>query len=114
MLGQLIQREAYADFDKGFRAPGHVPVIVAADGLLNTRRGHTELILRIAQIGGLMPLMVASEIVDRYSCHPLTKERAIAYAEARRLVFLTGAEVSGYEDVGRVDYAPLRETATAV
>jgi 3,4-dihydroxy 2-butanone 4-phosphate synthase len=96
MLSRLIARDGYEDFESEFRSPGHVPLIIAADGLLHSRRGHTELILSIGKIGGLLPLMVASEILDTYSCQSLSKERSMEYAEQLGLVYLTGLEVSDF------------------
>src|SRR5262249_11353070 len=99
MLSDLISAGRHADFEGEFRSPGHVPLIMAAKGLLRTRRGHTELILRIGQIGGLLPIMVASEVLDAYTCDSMRKDRAMAYAEDHGIVYLSGEEISAYQDL---------------
>jgi 3,4-dihydroxy 2-butanone 4-phosphate synthase len=96
-LAKLILEERFGEFENEFRSPGHVPLIIGAPGLLQTRTGHTELILRIAQIGGLCPLMVASEILDRYTGQALPLDSAKASAALLGLVFLTGEEVMSHE-----------------
>ena len=99
MLSQLVAKGRYVDFEGEFRSPGHVPLIMAAKGLLKTRRGHTELILRIGQIGGLLPIMVASEILDAYTCDSMHKDRAVAYAEGNGIVYLSGEEIMACEEL---------------
>jgi 3,4-dihydroxy 2-butanone 4-phosphate synthase len=96
-LAALIEHRDFATFETEFRSPGHVPLIIAADGFLRARNGHTELILRIGEIGGLQPLMVASEFLDAYTCRSLSKERAFEFAALQDIVFITGVEVESYQ-----------------
>ena len=52
------------DFADEFRAPGHVHLLRAAPGLLDDRRGHTELGLVLAAAAERPPAVVVCEMLD--------------------------------------------------
>lgn len=52
------------DFGDEFRSPGHVALLRAATGLLNERRGQTELSIELALKAGISPSMVVCEMLD--------------------------------------------------
>ena len=52
------------EFAKNFRTPGHVPILIASKGLLEERRGHTELCVYLAQMSKLVPALVIFEMLD--------------------------------------------------
>ena len=79
-------------FGKEFRSPGHVPICVAADGLLDERKGHTELVISIMKIAGLVPAGSGCEIMGNNG-KALSKEKAKEYAEKHGLVFLEGKQI---------------------
>jgi 3,4-dihydroxy 2-butanone 4-phosphate synthase len=81
-----------SEFGRNFRSPGHVILLRASDGLLQKRRGHTELSVALVERAGLIPLATICEMLgdDGYS---LDVEEARAYARRRDLVFLEGREV---------------------
>lgn len=81
-------REAFAE---RFRAPGHVAVCVAADGLLDERRGHTELGVTLLGLAGLAPVGAGAEMLD--SGTRLSRDDAREYARNRGLPFVTGGEI---------------------
>ena len=80
---------AFAD---EFRSPGHVPVLNAADPLLQARRGHTELTTALTLMAGLTPSATICEMMaddDR----ALARNDAKAYARDHNLVFLEGQDI---------------------
>jgi len=79
-------------FGKEFRSPGHVPICVAAEKLLDERRGHTELVVSILEMAGLSLAGSGCEIMGDNG-KALSKEKAKQYAEDNNLVFLEGKEI---------------------
>ena len=76
-----------------FRAPGHVALLRAADGLLDERRGQTELSVALARIAGITPVTVVCEMLDDKNGKALSKTDARKYGEEHGLVFLEGKEI---------------------
>ena len=79
-------------FGEEFRSPGHVPICVAAEKLLDERKGHTELVISMMKMAGLSPVGSGCEIMGDDG-KALSKEKARKYAEEHNLVFLEGKEV---------------------
>jgi 3,4-dihydroxy 2-butanone 4-phosphate synthase len=75
-----------------FRSPGHVPLLNAADGLVEKRRGHTELTTALLTMAGLTPSATICEMMADDG-RALSREDAKRYAAARNLVFLEGRDV---------------------
>ncbi|WP_342677634.1 3,4-dihydroxy-2-butanone-4-phosphate synthase [Methanofollis sp. UBA420] len=81
------------DFKAEFRTPGHVALLRAAEGLLDVRRGQTELSIALAAMAGVTPALVVCEMLDDETGLALSKEDAQAYARDHGLVFIEGKEV---------------------
>jgi len=79
-------------FGKEFRSPGHVPICVAADGLLDERKGHTELVISMMKFAGLSPAGSGCEIMGDNG-KALSKDKAEEYAKKHGLVFLEGKQI---------------------
>jgi 3,4-dihydroxy 2-butanone 4-phosphate synthase len=79
-------------FGKEFRSPGHVPICVAAENLLNERKGHTELVVSTMKMADLMPIGSGCEIMGDDG-KALSKDKAKGYADDHGLVFLEGKEI---------------------
>lgn len=80
------------EFGKNFRSPGHIPLLRAADGLLNTRKGHTELSIFLMEQAGLIPVAVICEMMgDDGNSLPI--KEAEKYAKKHGLVFLEGRQI---------------------
>jgi len=79
-------------FGKEFRSPGHVPICVAADKLLDERRGHTELVVSMMEMAGLPAAGSGCEIMGDNG-KALPKEKAEKYADKHGLIFLEGREI---------------------
>jgi 3,4-dihydroxy 2-butanone 4-phosphate synthase len=95
-IGETVHRVLNGekiDFGKEFRSPGHVALLRAASGLLDERRGQTELSIGLALMAGINPSMVVCEMLDGNSGKALTKEDAINYSIKHRLPFVEGKDV---------------------
>ncbi|WP_254545482.1 3,4-dihydroxy-2-butanone-4-phosphate synthase [Halomarina pelagica] len=79
------------DFAEAFRAPGHVHLLRAAPGLLDDRRGHTELGIALAREAGVPPAVVVCEMLDDETGAALPPRAARAYAERHDLRYIEGA-----------------------
>jgi 3,4-dihydroxy 2-butanone 4-phosphate synthase len=79
-------------FGKEFRSPGHIPICIASEKLLNQRRGHTELVVSILKMANLTPVGSGCEIMSD-SGKALQKDKAKQYAEDHGMVFLEGKEI---------------------
>ena len=93
------------DFHTEFRTPGHVSILKAADGLLDERRGQTELSVVLALLAGISPAMVICEMLDTESGAALSKADAITFASERDTVFIEGKEiVEAYQSIRSLRY----------
>jgi 3,4-dihydroxy 2-butanone 4-phosphate synthase len=85
--GPMKASEARRWFGKLFRSPGHIHMLNASHGLLDTRRGHTELTTALMQMAGLPPTAAICEMM-----HPEGRARsrpeAIKYAKDNGLAAL--------------------------
>ncbi len=84
---------AVVNFHEVFRTPGHMALLRAADGLLDQRKGQTELSIALAKMAGVTPAITICEMLDDESGYALSKEDARLYARKHRLVFVEGPEV---------------------
>lgn len=96
-LGKLSSRvlngSSASDFGKIFRTPGHVPLLRAADNLLENRRGHTELSIALTELANVSSAAVVCEMLDHETKKALSEEKAKEYAERKNLVFMEGKEI---------------------
>jgi len=81
------------NFHEVFRTPGHMALLRAADGLLDRRKGQTELSIAMAEMAGVTPAITICEMLDDESGYALTKTDARIYAETHGLEFVEGPEV---------------------
>lgn len=84
--------EAVRQFGKEFRSPGHVPICIAAKNLLNERKGHSELVVSMMKMAGLVPVGSGCEIMGDDG-KAMSKDKTKKYARDHSLVFLEGKEV---------------------
>jgi len=80
-------------FGRNFRSPGHVPILRAANGLVLERRGHTELVVALAEMAGLTPAVAICEMLDAETNRALSWRKAVEYAGERGLPCLKAAEI---------------------
>ncbi|MEL9999277.1 MAG: 3,4-dihydroxy-2-butanone-4-phosphate synthase [Thermoplasmata archaeon] len=81
-----------SEFGKIFRSPGHVHLLIASDGLLKKRRGHTELSTSMMIMAGLIPSATIVEMLgdDGYS---LEYNNAKSYAKEHDYPFIEGTQI---------------------
>jgi 3,4-dihydroxy 2-butanone 4-phosphate synthase len=95
-LTQRIQHisstTAIKELGKEFRSPGHIPICIASEKLLNERKGHTELVISLLEMAGLTPVGSGCEIMGGHG-KALPKEDAQQYAKKNNLVFLEGNDI---------------------
>jgi len=91
-IEKLNDGQATKMFGKEFRSPGHIPICVAADKLLDERKGHTELVITMIKMAKLVPAGSGCEIMGDNG-KALSKEKAKLYAEKHNLTFLEGKEI---------------------
>lgn len=83
---------AIQELGREFRSPGHIPICVASKQLLNERKGHTELVIALMQMAGLIPAGSGCEIMGDTG-NALSKKDVICYVEKNDLTFLEGKEI---------------------
>lgn len=83
-------------FSNSFRAPGHVPLLIASKGLLNDRIGHTELCVYLAQVSGLIHSVVVCEMLDLNTHRALTIDGALKYAKENNILILESSQLTNY------------------
>ena len=86
---------ATTSFTEQFRAPGHVHVLRAAEGLLAERQGHTELGIALAAAADLPRAVVVCEMLDDETGGALTPHDAAQYANRHDIPYIEGSEVVG-------------------
>ena len=88
-------------FHEVFRTPGHMALLRAADGLLDVRKGQTELSIAMAEMAGITPAVTICEMLDDESGNALTKADAQKYAKKHGLEFVEGQEVLAAWEKGK-------------
>lgn len=91
-IENLDDESALSLFGNEFRSPGHVPICIASEKLLDQRKGHTELVISILKMANLIPVGSGCEIMGDNG-KALEKEKAKQYALNHDLVFLEGKEI---------------------
>jgi 3,4-dihydroxy 2-butanone 4-phosphate synthase len=85
-------------FVRFFRTPGHVPLLIAAKGLLEERMGHTELGIYLVKSANLAPSVVICEMLDSstykalklYKAKEISTRYGIPMVEANEIRQLNG------------------------
>ena len=76
------------EFANSFRAPGHIPLLIASNNLLEERTGHTELAIYLMQLAGLVPAVVICEMLDSTTHRALSINKAKNYANRSGIVLV--------------------------
>ncbi|MEF8879153.1 MAG: 3,4-dihydroxy-2-butanone-4-phosphate synthase [Candidatus Thermoplasmatota archaeon] len=91
-IKDVNSRKAVELFGDSFRTPGHIPICKAAEGLIDSRRGHTELVVSLLMMAGIVPVGCGCEMMGDDG-KALSKKESIDYAERNGLVFLEGKDI---------------------
>ncbi len=92
-ITEKVMNGEEVDFGSEFRSPGHIALLRAAEGLLNERRGQTELSIALAMLADITPAVAICEMLDEKTGKALTKDDAKKYASDNGLVFVEGHEI---------------------
>ncbi|MDQ3881601.1 MAG: 3,4-dihydroxy-2-butanone-4-phosphate synthase, partial [Thermoproteota archaeon] len=77
---QNIDKGGIEQFARDFRAPGHVPILIASKRLLHDRMGHTELCIYLTQLADITPAVTICEMMDSVTHRALSIEAGQKYA----------------------------------
>jgi len=89
---EMTVEDAKEALGKDFRSPGHVFLLNSQSGMLNSRKGHTELSSALLKLAGMYPSATVCEMLGDDG-KALTKEKAQEYAKRSNLVYIDGAEI---------------------
>lgn len=89
-FGALAKKPERERFEAEFHTPGHVPLLIGAEGLLSERKGHTELALSLCLESRAA---VLCEMLDWRTGKALSCGDAEGYAEKNGFMFLEGEEI---------------------
>lgn len=92
-IGYAAESPTEVDFSEEFRAPGHVPLLKAAPGLVSDRQGHTELAITLTKLADTAPAAVVCEMLDDESGEALSKSDAQTYARMNGIPFIDGTMI---------------------
>jgi 3,4-dihydroxy 2-butanone 4-phosphate synthase len=98
-LYKTINKNKKQEFISSFKAPGHVPVLIAQNGLLSNRIGHTEMSIYLMNLSNLTPVAAICEMLDSESYAALSVEKARKYAQENAIPFLEGKELLEFSKV---------------
>ena len=73
--------------------PGHLPLLVSAKGLLDSRVGHTELSIALAQFASIVPILVISELIDFDTGNTMDKKKSLEIADRYKTSCVYGRDV---------------------
>jgi len=91
-IKNMDKEKAIKKFGKEFRSPGHIPICMATEKLLDSRKGHTELVISILKMAGLTETGSGCEIMGDDG-KALSKQKAMEYAKKNNLAFLEGKDI---------------------
>src|SRR5574340_1776003 len=80
-------------FNSNFKTPGHVPLLIASEGLLSNRLGHTEMSIYLMKLAGLSPVTAICEMLDSQTYTALSTEKAKKYAKDNAIPYFDGTEL---------------------
>ena len=87
------------EFANNFRAPGHVPILIASRRLLQDRMGHTELCVYLAKLAGIIPAVAICEMMDSATHRALSIEAAQGYAAKFNIPLVDASELKAHARV---------------
>ena len=88
-----IENGGVEEFARDFRAPGHVPILIASRHLLAERRGHTELCVYLTKLAGITPAIAMCEMMDGQTHMALSIEKARDYAKRSAIPLVEASEL---------------------
>lgn len=90
------QKTILEKFQMNFRTPGHVPILIACKGLLNERKGHTEMSIFLTKIANMTNVTTICEMLDPLNYKALSYKDAVEYAKENDLIIIEAKELITY------------------
>jgi 3,4-dihydroxy 2-butanone 4-phosphate synthase len=88
-----IDNGGIEQFARNFRAPGHVPILIASKHLLHDRMGHTELCVYLTQLADLIPAVAICEMMDSMTHRSLSIDAGQKYAAKFGIPLIDASEL---------------------
>src|SRR5919205_3462101 len=88
-----IDNGGVEQFARNFRAPGHVPILIASKRLLHERMGHTELCVYLTHLADLTPAVAICEMMDSATHRALSIDTAQEYAAKLGIPLIEASEL---------------------
>ncbi len=82
-----------------FKTPGHIPLLLSSEGLLENRRGHTEMSVLLAKLANVVPITVICEMLDSETYTALSTNNAEKYAKQNSIPIIHSHELLEYSNV---------------
>lgn len=93
----LIKTEkAVEKFQEKFTTPGHVPILISAKGMLNERKGHTEMSIFLSKIANVTNITTICEMLDPYNFKALSYDDACRYANENNITIIKARDLVAY------------------
>ncbi|MEM2856738.1 MAG: 3,4-dihydroxy-2-butanone-4-phosphate synthase [Candidatus Nitrosocaldaceae archaeon] len=93
-IGKICKsKDIRGDFFSEFKSPGHVHLLIAREGLLKERNGHTELAIALTRLANTTPAVTLCEMLDDKTHGALSLSKARVYAEEHGLFILEAKEI---------------------
>jgi len=86
-------------FNSTFKTPGHIPLLIASNGLLSSRTGHTEMSVYLTQLANLSQITAICEMMDAETYSALSVDKAEKYAKENAIPFINGKELLEFSKV---------------
>ncbi|MDC1137039.1 3,4-dihydroxy-2-butanone-4-phosphate synthase [Nitrosopumilus sp.] len=86
-------------FSSSFKTPGHVPLLIASEGLVASRQGHTEMSVYLAKTAGLTPVTAICEMMDAETYTALSVDKAEKFGKQNGIPLIDGKELLEYAKV---------------
>ena len=86
-------------FVSSFKTPGHVPLLIASKGLLDSRQGHTEMSIYLTKLADLTPVTAICEMMDAETYSALSIDKAEKFSKQNAIPLIDGKELLEYSKV---------------
>ncbi|MCK5039078.1 MAG: 3,4-dihydroxy-2-butanone-4-phosphate synthase [Thermoplasmata archaeon] len=90
--GEVPEGKGVDEFTSRFRTPGHLHLLRSAKGLLDNRKGHTELATVLCMMAELSPSATICEMMGDDG-RALQRPEAMKYAKDNGFVYLDGIQI---------------------
>jgi len=87
------------NFINSFKTPGHIPLLLASEGLLENRKGHTEMSILLAKLANVVPITVICEMLDSKTYSALSTANAEKYSKQNSIPLIHSNELLEYSNV---------------